>query len=363
MIGPHLGDELSALLDGELAPDEAAAAQAHLRECAFCTSELAAFDRARSAVRSLPMVDPPGALRPRELERRRGSVWVAVGAAAAVLVALQVVPVDRSVSPAVASLVQAHAVRAVNADPVDVAARSWVVEAHMAVRRGGERAEFDVVPVSSNVRLAGKYTVVTAPGRMVASRDTVEVEVVDKRTGRVVEKAALDRETGVVVWREVYDSAGRVVRTVEAQWLRASAGPAPTPDVRSVGRLIPTPSKLDGDYQRVGVYKRGEVVHQLFSDGLHALSVFAEAGSLDEGGLPGNAASVHLGGHAAHHFDWPGGEVLVWESGGVVYTAVGDAPVDDVKAAAASMPAPRSLGVGERLKRGCRALADAVAGD
>jgi hypothetical protein len=55
----HLGDRLSALLDGELAPEEVARARAHLAGCHECAAELEAADAARSLLRSLPPVEPP----------------------------------------------------------------------------------------------------------------------------------------------------------------------------------------------------------------------------------------------------------------------------------------------------------------
>lgn len=333
--GPHLDDELSALLDGELDPAEVEAAQAHLRECAFCTSELAAIDRTRTMVRSLPMVDPPFALHPRREQRRRPVGALAAAAAAVFLLGLQTIPVEGSVVPALADFVDFHAASA---------------------------AAVDSVPVGANVTLASKYTVVTAPGRPVVDRQTIAVEVLDKRSGKVMEKAEVDKERLTVLWREVYEEDGSVVPNEGF-----APGSAPIPvNPRSVGRRVPMPERLDGEYERIGVYRHGgDVVHLLFSDGLHALSVFVEVGYLDDDHVPenfSNARQVRLGNQKAWHWDWPGGEGFVWDANGVVYTAVGDGHVDDVTAAAASMPEPPRPSTGERLKRGCRALADALAG-
>ncbi|MCU1374828.1 MAG: hypothetical protein JWO68_2114, partial [Actinomycetia bacterium] len=55
----HPDDALSALLDGQLEADEAAAVQAHLVACSACTAELEAQRETRAAVRSLPAVEPP----------------------------------------------------------------------------------------------------------------------------------------------------------------------------------------------------------------------------------------------------------------------------------------------------------------
>jgi len=116
----HLGDALSALLDGELPPVQEGAAQAHLAGCPSCAHELLAVTQARSWVRALPPVEPPFGLFERMLlERTQGGTGVslrrraglaAVGAAAAAVMVLGVgSPSQRPVSPAVPRMVEAHA--------------------------------------------------------------------------------------------------------------------------------------------------------------------------------------------------------------------------------------------------------------
>jgi anti-sigma factor RsiW len=126
----HLTDALSALLDGELTPAEAAGARGHLATCAFCTSELSAIDRIRSRIRALPAVDPPVALTsampvtpaPPVIRRRRPVAAMAAGiAAAAAVVLLQLAPVERQIAPEVTRLVEVHATSGVNNDPTQLA--------------------------------------------------------------------------------------------------------------------------------------------------------------------------------------------------------------------------------------------------
>ncbi len=141
-FGAHLGDALSALLDGELVGPPEAAAHAHLAVCPPCARELQAVSQARTWVRALPVVDPPfglyermlldrspvpagtpppgvaafagagvfvGALAGRAAFRRRAGV-AAIGAAAAAVTLLGMgSPSTQPVSPAVARLVEAHA--------------------------------------------------------------------------------------------------------------------------------------------------------------------------------------------------------------------------------------------------------------
>jgi anti-sigma factor RsiW len=120
----HLGDRLSALLDGELADDEVRDADAHLAECEQCRDELVATASARSLVRGLPAVEPPLGFYER-LTRRHRSTWrrgvaaVAGGAAAAAVLLVWATPPADRVGPPVGDLVERHAATAsAGGDPV-----------------------------------------------------------------------------------------------------------------------------------------------------------------------------------------------------------------------------------------------------
>jgi len=85
----HHGAELSAYLDGELVTGEQLTLQAHMAECAECRAELHDLDAARTAVRSLPRLEPPEFLvahrtttRDRRAPRRWQVATVAASAAA-----------------------------------------------------------------------------------------------------------------------------------------------------------------------------------------------------------------------------------------------------------------------------------------
>ena len=114
----HLGDLLSAMVDGELPEPDLTAARAHLGTCAACRAELAATERARGLVRGLPFVDPPFPLvagRPPAPGRLVGMV-----AAVAAAVALLLLPGvgEEEPAPPVGRLVEVHTTSVVNADPV-----------------------------------------------------------------------------------------------------------------------------------------------------------------------------------------------------------------------------------------------------
>jgi anti-sigma factor RsiW len=83
--GGHLGEQLSAYLDGELVTSEMPAVAAHIDSCSECRRELGELDRSRTAVRALPGVEPPAFLEPRrEAKKRRLGVRTAVAVAAGV---------------------------------------------------------------------------------------------------------------------------------------------------------------------------------------------------------------------------------------------------------------------------------------
>ncbi len=89
----HLGDLISALLDGELPGSERAAAKDHLAGCEECRAELAEAEAGRTALRSLPQLElPPGVIPGTSpgaawWRRRPRLAWAASGVAAITVVA------------------------------------------------------------------------------------------------------------------------------------------------------------------------------------------------------------------------------------------------------------------------------------
>ena len=130
--GPHLGDALSGLLDGELPPAAEAAARQHLAGCHDCAIEYQAVQKARTWVRNLPEVDPPFGfyerlLRPEspvlrpvpwlwQTRRRTGIAALGASAAAAVVLLGVASPSESPISPPVNQFVEAHATGA--SDPL-----------------------------------------------------------------------------------------------------------------------------------------------------------------------------------------------------------------------------------------------------
>ena len=85
----HPTEALSALLDDALPPAEREAVERHIAECGRCRDERASLAAIRTAVRSLPMLEPPErALIPAgtgHRGRRTLTAWAATGIAAAAL--------------------------------------------------------------------------------------------------------------------------------------------------------------------------------------------------------------------------------------------------------------------------------------
>lgn len=132
-MSKHLGDLLSALLDGELSRSAEESAQRHLAACSTCSAEYEQVRTARSWVRALPVAEPPFGFYERILRdspvyppahrrvlsrRAKLAAGMATAAAAVVLVGF-VSPQDPPVSPTVNRLVEAHATGAsVDSDPL-----------------------------------------------------------------------------------------------------------------------------------------------------------------------------------------------------------------------------------------------------
>lgn len=85
----HLGELLSAYLDGETTADETKRVVAHLASCDRCSDEMSDIHAARGALRSLPVLDMPAdvferlGVSPTVVPiRKRPLTWVAAAAAA-----------------------------------------------------------------------------------------------------------------------------------------------------------------------------------------------------------------------------------------------------------------------------------------
>lgn len=123
MTGPggHLGDVVSALVDGQLAPAEEAGARAHLAACPACAADVETTAVLRALVRGLGPVHPLRpllAVAPAPRLPTRAAGMVAAAAAAVALLVLSGVQPHEQGGPQVAQLVQVHSTSPVNLDPM-----------------------------------------------------------------------------------------------------------------------------------------------------------------------------------------------------------------------------------------------------
>lgn len=221
-----------------------------------------------------------------------------------------------------------------------------------------------------------KYqTTAAGPGPAVAGRPTKVVEV--HHAGRRLERIYLDTATDLLLQREQFDPQDGVVRTLtftSLQFVAPSTGapPAPAspadsaPDTIEPERLpssAAAPAALKDGYTRMGVFRSGSVLHVLYSDGVYDLSLFQQQGRLRRSDLPPDGEKVALGRATGWHYPWPGGQLVVWSTGGQVYTAVSDAPVDQVLDAIRSLPElpQRELSLLGKIRRACQALMEPLA--
>lgn len=212
-----------------------------------------------------------------------------------------------------------------------------------------------------------KYQVTDGPGGpTVAGRPTMTVEI--RQAGVIRERLYLDTATKLPLRREQYDGDGVVTRSLAFESLTVGAGDVPThpvssrnhaPEPVSAGRVSSAlaPDELADSYRRVGVYRSGDVVQVLYSDGVYDLSVFRQSGRLRQVDLP-SGPRVEVGDAAGRRYAWAGGHLVVWSSGGSVFTAVSDAPVDQVLRAVRSLPPvpERAASLLDKLRRACKTL-------
>ncbi len=223
-----------------------------------------------------------------------------------------------------------------------------------------------------------KYHLAVEDGPDVAGRptDLILVELTD--SDRLRERLYVDRESGLLLRRELLDSRGQPFRSVEFTAISDGAGDAgggteamtvgttPGPsrsEEPAPARHLAAPYKLrtriGTGYRLVGAYKaKGRVVQQFFSDGLHGLSVFEQRGHLSGAetslaGESGGGREVEIAGHTMRAYSASVGEAVVWESDGMVYTAVTDAPWMDLAGAVKDLPHADPPG---RLRRVAQAV-------
>lgn len=221
-------------------------------------------------------------------------------------------------------------------------------------------------------RLSASYALaVKGPGRCTGrSASVVEARRGD---GQVAGRFWVDRRTGMLLRREVFDADGRRVRSSAFVDLdvRPGAPAAPLmamtvrsggerPSAAAVARLRDdgwlVPQALPSGFRLFETRRGGDVLHLAYTDGLSTLSLFAQDGALGSRPMAGFRAERVDGRPVWVRRAAP--ERVVWSGGGRVWTLVSDAPEDAVLAAVGALPrdpAPDD-GLRSRLGRGLSRL-------
>jgi sigma-E factor negative regulatory protein RseB len=201
----------------------------------------------------------------------------------------------------------------------------------------------------ANLEMAkGKYDVTHDAGPEIAGRSTTVYEA--GHDGTTVERVYVDDGSGIALRRETLDQSGDVVRSVSFTDIELGA-PASTPSTvrasdgpAAIDHLDPPyrgPDEVGDGFRLAGEWERpGDVVQLYYSDGLLSVSVFEQKGRLDGAELPAGGTTIDFDGRDGHLYETPVGEVLVFERNGVVYTCIGDAPIDEITGIALDVSAP-----------------------
>jgi hypothetical protein len=219
--------------------------------------------------------------------------------------------------------------------------------------------------------LARNYAVVRAGEGQVCGRPTSVIEA-RRPDGSAAGRFHIDRQTGLMLRRELLDEQGREVtltffieiqasvpktrfvalalpQTVETPWAHELAG-ADLGALKTRG--WPVPAALPG---RLSLYdarqldSHGPVVHLSYSDGLSVISVVVERGTLDASSVA-QWRKARRGGRTVYLRDTVQQRAM-WASQGYVYTIFADAPPPVVDGAVAALP-HGSTGFWRRLGRG-----------
>jgi anti-sigma factor RsiW len=260
----HAGDALSALVDGELDPEEERAVRDHLAACPSCADELEGIRRSRRVVRLLPGVEIPADVNARLLaiddpsghrtlvpvvgNRRRLAAVVAVAASVAAL-ALVGGPAESGPQPVAASLtgaVQAHSSTVQSGllgalGPTDEPGTVATTAPPMQVDR--LRA-----PYRAPVRLDGGYRLVEAfrhaDGlQLLYQRGPYSLSVFELEG--TLDRASLPaegrwvRDDGEAAWQLVDDAGHTLVLLDRADLTLTAVGDASPEDVLRAARSFP----------------------------------------------------------------------------------------------------------------------------
>ncbi len=195
-----------------------------------------------------------------------------------------------------------------------------------------------------------RWSLGVRPGPTIVGRPT-QVIAATRRDGTPVQRMYVDADTGLLLRRDVLDAHGQLQRSLEFLQLTVASGTAlQAPKGVSARKAVPlhevpagyeTSSRPSG-YVLVGRSRHPNGVELLYTDGLFSVSVLEQHGELEWDTLPRGGASTEVDGNRARRYSEPGVDVVLWEHGGTVFTAVTDAPPDVIDAMVAGFSPDRS---------------------
>jgi negative regulator of sigma E activity len=237
---------------------------------------------------------------------------------------------------------------------------------------GTEPAADDALSAVSDRALAAlsaAYQLKVAGTGRIAGRPATVVTAVSN--GRPAASLWLDNASGLLLREDVRDSSGKVFKTAELEQLRlsgsarrrsaaantiaetgislnqtsASSAQAGSPvwgDDLSAAQLQdwraadwPSPQQIAPGFVLLDAQSGTStadvsMLHLIYGNGLSTVSLFLERGQLDPSGLAGLTKTTWGDGVVYERDGWP--EVMVWQSGKTVITAVGDVEPVDLRA-------------------------------
>ncbi len=209
---------------------------------------------------------------------------------------------------------------------------------------------------------SAKYALTVDDGPRIAGRSTRVVEARKRGAKQLSARYYLDTDTGLLLRRQEFGPKGKFVRSVSFKSISdqvPATAPKPTAPssgayvgraIKSVEKPFRAPARTGNGYALVGRYQLPSGTVQLFySDGLYGASIFQQKGRLAWSGLPSGGTDTKVAGRSARQYVIPGGEALVWEARGVVYTCVTDAPPADLTAMVKSFPSDDGSGWGDAV--------------
>ncbi len=198
-----------------------------------------------------------------------------------------------------------------------------------------EEANEQLVPIVPS-EIVAKYDIEVGPTQELLGVPVVPLTLVRRDDGRLVERWLVHESSGIVYQRGLYNANDKLVAMstiIDMQW--GNAGLAErfdpgtgTPTVVKSVRATDAPKRLSEGYRLLHAYRLNvggrTAQHLVYSDGLHALSVFRTNGRLR---APSGFVATRFG--KVRGWTGPGPGTWAWEGGGHGFVLVSEEPALD----------------------------------